>query len=492
MNLWARTLRQLTIASVALFFFSCDDESGLLGFRNQKFDIRYVDIPLAVESSQVMVVDSLITDLRPSLTSSGQTQLADGILVGQVQDPDFGTVTAQPFLSVYALSSTALNSTAVFDSVTVQMRLNFFGYGFSGQKEFRIPVHEITGDTLTLYDGKRYYANSTPPEYNPEPLGEAVVVADYDFMRLEADSASTSQDTLLAVGRLNDEYGMRIFNAIKSGFANAEAQKIFRAQIKGLTFAPPAEEGILGFNVITSFGQLSRVRVHYHTLADNGDVKDTLVASLGFEYAGFTKIDVDRAGTELATALPYEPLTPSNNRSYIQSGGGVVTRIDLAPYYSFTDTVENIILNSAELVIENIAAPAGFHPHRSLMLRMMSNATPNQFLNARVAADREVAGQYYVVTAGDQYYLAATEGPAVVTINYDEDKARFSGPLTLFAQSLYANKKNINGGVNEDRLRYLSLVPANPQINRSVARTLFNNESVKLRIYYTKAKTVTP
>ena len=95
MNLWVRTLRQLTILSVALFFFLCEDESSLLGFKNprQKFNVRYVDIPLT--TSQVMSVDSIITDLRPYLDVNRRTQYVDGIVVGKYLDPDFGQVTTQ-------------------------------------------------------------------------------------------------------------------------------------------------------------------------------------------------------------------------------------------------------------------------------------------------------------------------------------------------------------------------------------------------------------
>src|SRR5690349_15739477 len=173
MNLWVKTLRQLTILAVALFFFSCEDETSLLGFKNpnSKFHVGYVDIPLNVSS--VFVTDTIITDLRP-LVVNGQTSFVDGLLIGQYQDPQFGTISAKSFLPVYPSSNTELQTGAVFDSITVQFRLNFYYYGLSGQKEQRFFVHEITGDTLSLYNGNRYYANSPAPQYNPDPLGEAV------------------------------------------------------------------------------------------------------------------------------------------------------------------------------------------------------------------------------------------------------------------------------------------------------------------------------
>lgn len=488
MNLWVRTLGQLTLLSVALFFFSCEDESNRLGFKNpkQKFNVRYVDIPL--NASQVMMVDSLITDLRPVVTQTGQS-LVDGLLVGQYQDPTFGKITAQSYLTVYPTSNLALNSTSVFDSITVEFRLNFYGYGFSERREFRIPVHEITGDTLSLYGGNRYYANSTPPTHSVDPLGEAVITVHYDSLLKGAALRSNEQDTLLAVGRLNEAYGLKVFNAIKDGFSNADAHKLFREQIKGIALLPPTEAGILGINVINDIGQLSRVRIHYHTLTDEGAVDDTLSATLGFEYASFTRIDADRTATEIPALLPYEAGQPLSGNMYIQSGAPLVTKLDLAPFYAFADTVENIIVNSAELVVSGVEEPLGMEPHSALMLRLLQNNT-NLFLNTRVATDRQIASNYFV-NAADNYFFAASEGSSPALIRYDSQSGRYSGFLTMFVQTLFGSKGNANG-VNNDRLQAVALVPYTPSPNRAVTRTLFHKDNISLRIFYTQALTVTP
>ena len=34
MNLWAKRIGQLAVLPVALFFFSCEDEAGVLGYKN--------------------------------------------------------------------------------------------------------------------------------------------------------------------------------------------------------------------------------------------------------------------------------------------------------------------------------------------------------------------------------------------------------------------------------------------------------------------------
>lgn len=491
MNLWARILRQLTVLAVALFFFSCEDETSLLGFKNpnKKFHVGYVDIPLNV--SRVFTVDTLITDLRPAV-ENGQTVTKDGILVGEFQDPDLGKISAQSFLTIYPLpeANTALQSSAVYDSITVQFRLNFYAYGFSGIQRKTFSIHELTGDTLTLFGGKRYYANSIAPQYDPTALGEASITVNYDSLEKKA-ALTTSPDTLLASGRLNDEFGTRVFNAIKAGFATNADHKQFKSTIKGLALLPGQDPGILGFNVINNFGQLSRVILHYHTLTEGGAVDDTLSRSFGVDFASFTKIEADRTTTELAAMNPYESIEPLSDNRYVQSGAPLVTKLDLAPFYTFADSVDNILINSAELVINNVSSPVGLKPHKRLMFRMMNNNS-DQFLNNRIQADREIASDYLVSSSLSEYYFfPALEDGSPVIATYDDAAGKYSGFMTIFAQSLFSNKKDENG-INANRLKYLSVIPLDPSFGRGVTRTLFDKNNVSLRIYYTRANPVTP
>lgn len=486
MNLWVRTIRQLTVLAVALFFFSCENETSILGFKNpnKKFQVGFVDIPLNISS--VLAIDSLITDLRP-IVINNQINYVDGILVGQYQDDQFRKIEAKSFLTIAPLSTTALDATAVYDSITVQFRLNFYAYGFSGIKDLRFSIHEITGDTLTLFNDNRYYTTSAAPQYSVDAVGEATASVNYDSLQKQAALTSNRQDTLLAVGRLNDTFGMKVFDAVKAGFSGGT----FKGQIKGLALIPAADNpGILGMNVVNQFGQLSRIFLHYHTLEESA-VKDTLTRSLGVDYASFTKIDADRTGTELEVMKPYENITPLSDLRYVESGAPIITKLDLAPFYAFADTVNNILINSAEFVLEDVEAPAGLKPHSSLTLRLMNNSS-DQFLNTRVAADVDLLTQsrYYILSS-DNYYSPAADGSSLASFAYNEDENKYSGFITLFAQSLFLNK-NDEDGINDNRLKYLALYPVNPSAARSVSRTVFSKDNVRLRIFYTRANPVTP
>ena len=60
MNLWAKRIKLLSALAGVLFFFSCQEESSILGYKNpnSKFKVSYVEIPI---ESSVLLRDSLRT-----------------------------------------------------------------------------------------------------------------------------------------------------------------------------------------------------------------------------------------------------------------------------------------------------------------------------------------------------------------------------------------------------------------------------------------------
>jgi len=482
MNLSAKNVKQLLVLAVALFFFSCEDDTSIIGYKNpqQKFRVQHVEIP--VESS-VILMDSTVTDV------------ADGsgfVLAGEYFDPYMGNIAAQPFIQVSTNSATKLHETAIYDSITVQFRLNFYAYGFTGRRSFSYSVHELT-DTLSLYK-KRYYSTSSV-NYASEAIGQVGITVDYED--LDTLSLSGGQDTLLLEGKLANTYGEHLFDLAKNNpdsvlhyFAK------FKQQVKGLTLVPDQPQGVLGLNLASGLSQLI---VHYHTLTTTGAVDDTLKRVFGFNQSflinsSFTQILNERGGTELASALPYEGFDPAQR--YIQSGNRVMTKLDFSNFYNFADTVENIVINSAELIIDDVNDVDGVLPHSALALRLMN--ADDRFIRSSSQADSTELVKYYVSKESNNnaqvYHVVADRSnspfdPAVV--GYDRDDNKYSGFITLFAQSLFKNKNDDNG-INENRVKLLGLYSISPEMNRSVTRTVFPKNNIKLRINYTRATDLNP
>jgi hypothetical protein len=502
MNLWVKSLRQLAVLAVASFFFSCEDEASLIGFKDPKpkFNVRYIEIPL---SSSVVLIDSVITDTKPLfVTVNGSKTLSQvvpnntSVLTGQYTDPVLGTVRAEPFLQLVSGHTAVLDATSVYDSAILELRFNNYGYGFSTPTDFHFTIHEITDDSLNRNTTARSYFSTPPRAFDPTPVGE-ISFDDIRYYRLRKEYLKTSgADTLLATVKLDDSFGTKLFLSAKT----TTDTKAFVNQVKGLTVQPAGGEGILG---IWTGNSLSKVTMYYHYSNTSGSIVKSFRTFTFAGWAGkyadpnYTAISVNRGSSELSPISKYYQSfdVPSGLR-VIQSGAPVITKLDLTNFYEdFADTVENIIINSAELVISNVESQPGLNPPTGLVFKVMQGDT---------LANRAVTEDYnefeYYLRKGSifhdlKHFVVTNENPAVnaaaAYMTYDSARQRYSTFMTLFSQGLFANK-NKDGQINPNRLRELALFPATPSAGATVNRALFNSNNVKLRIYYTKPAQIDP
>src|SRR5688572_25445292 len=122
MNLWAKRIGQLAILPIALFFFACEDEASLLGYKNPntKFEVKYIEIPL---ESSVLLLDSQRTS---NYLFNNET---NRLLVGQYVDQQFGSITSTAFTQYFTTTGAKLAAGAVFDSVSIQLAFDLYNYG---------------------------------------------------------------------------------------------------------------------------------------------------------------------------------------------------------------------------------------------------------------------------------------------------------------------------------------------------------------------------
>ena len=482
MNLLAKSLGQLALLAVALFFFSCEDPTSL-GFENPtpKFNVQYVEFNLG---SKVVPLEHVITDNKAN---------EDIILyVGKYQDPLLGEVRAEPYLQYSRGFSTKIADTTRFDSVVLQLRLNLYSYGLVGVSTQRFTIHQITGDSLVRNSPDplnpiRYYDSSTIA-YDPTPIGEAAVSVDYDQLVKNQSRSVNQQDTIIVTARLDSLFGQMLFAEAKSqDFKNNTDYQRFFWDHKGLVLVPvESNVGVIGVN---AFSTLSGLIVYYHN--QNSSNASALLYS--FSRPSFTNIETDRTGTDLEGAMEHQPLDPPSGLRYLQTGTPVITEADLSEFYSYFDhdSLQHVLINSAELVIENIDQPSGIHPVSSFTLRAMredhhfQDSTDSEDFAATVGS---IFAPFYYVTPTYYFHVQpdiAADRLSIVHLNYNDKEKESSGFITLFAQSLLKNSRK-NGGINENRLTYLGLLPTSPSLQRGVHRTAFHKDDLKLKIYYTR------
>lgn len=530
MNLWAKRAGLLFSAAVLIFLISCEDDSYLLGFKGKtKFKGRYQELVFDGEKSSVFLIDSVFTD--QFTISSSPEPASYRFLVGNYFDPDFGNVSAHFYLQY--LPNDAPNNPSYFnrdkenigsivlDSTTVQLMLDYYAYGPEVTIDEVVNVYSLikgSRDSLNFYDR---YINSSELNYDPILVGQLGVKK---FSRaysgsskfrpidltpikfeLQTDLGEGSRDTIMLQGKLDEEFAFRIFNWIAtkgdSALVYDSLINVFRKEFPGFAFFPTKNSRIIGVNPLNGF---SRFTFHYHTPS-----KDSVTTSLyftPFPYVssnGFTNITTTRSGDLSGISVPQERFFPSSGQRYIQDGSGVVTELDMSEFYSFIDTLEDIVINSAEISMDVKAFPSGMSPVSSLFGIIMKNEG-----GKLVALDSTVEEDFDKMTefVGNVYtdlsnFGMATELSAAspFRLTYDNSSMQYRGFATLFFQRMFDNKDK-----PELNIEHIAFYPATAPIlkilyennntsypllksgiGNSVNRAVIKPGGIKLKLYYT-------
>lgn len=485
MNLWVRSLRQLTLLAVALFFFSCEDETSILGFKspNRKFKVNYVDIPL---ESDVFLMDSL----RTANSYVAQAE-PPRMLVGHYNDEHFGEVSAVAFSQFFTTNTakTALKETAALDSVSLQLKFDFYTFGSDAASPQTIRVHEVQKELL--FDSLGYYFNKTETPYNPTPLGIKTFSFEPETFR---KFVSDNKDTTITIRiPLDFAFGQRIFDsAMKYRTSTSPADSTFVRirdfvkEFNGIAIVPEAADKIIGFNPASA---TSRITLHYHD-ADT----DSLQLNLTFNgMVNYNHIEADRSATPALSALQQyaQPIVPDNNLRYVQAGTGVLTRLDFQKFYDFVDADSNaaMIVNEAEVHLGAPESTSGYDPVNAFTLRAIQHA--GYFRKVRNMADSVsiglYAGQLNVLDGMFAPFVPGRDGrPEPFIISRSGENNFYNGYLTLFAQQLFKKE------AQKERFRYFALYPQSPGMSKSVNRVVLNKENIMIRVYYTRPNEATP
>ena len=224
----------------------------------------------------------------------------------------------------------------------------------------------------------------------------------------------------------------------------------------------------------------SYLGLHYHYQEDDGDTVNVLqlfVANFGYHNVSPNKNDFDRSGTPLGglSAL-YSDFFPTDDFRYQQSGAGVNIRLDLSGF-SELDTIENLLLHSAELELNGIDGPEGLDPIGRLQLTM----TDSTLYQKRIS----FVGRTFIRTV----QLEAGFNPLIPLIDrlgndsplaliYDDDDRQYEGNLTSYMQVVINNETRLNQLIIEATSVF--------RPGSSVNRFRVHQDSIRMKLYYTR------
>lgn len=508
MNLWVNRLKQLPLLAVALFFFACEDENSLIGFKNpnSKFKGKYVEIPL--ETSNL-----LLGNIRTS-NNYFATEY-NRFLVGQYVDPRFDTVKAHAITQFITTSYTKMPADYTVDSMTVVLEFDMTTYGAQGITDNqKISVYEIQNPMQSSWK-RTAYSNTVIAWNQNAQIGEKVFSVNPQLLReydsINRTNAAGAADKVVSL-RFKVNQDNSFFTRLKETFegysfgSDSTFVKYddFTVDFPGLAFVSSSSENkvVSGFKI----GGTSGVKIYY----SKKTTADTTYAVLNLPFStlglfSYNRIDAIRVG-ELAGQVPFQEQPRTDGLRYIQSGTGQVVKLHLDRFFEFAQEMKErkILINSAQLVIEDVEQPSNsaLLPPRNLGLRVLQD--DNHFPKYQMedlAQDRDSILFLGLITtdyeftqrngqprlaafANDSTFYAVNDERSPAALTYFSSDKKYSGFLTLLMQRLY---KQID---DAERWKTYALYPTDASVRdagaKTVNRLVFPNTGVKLKIYYTE------
>jgi hypothetical protein len=471
MNLWARKIGLISISALLLIFIGCEDPLNNLGFRNpnQKFNVRFIEIDVP---SSVVLMDSVQTMHNLAFPGDDIYRL----MVGAISNPVFGNTEATAITQYRpAQVGTTINENAVYDSLVLKMRLDFYTTGSTGRAPIKINVYEVDEEIIP----SNIFFNNTETAISTTLIGQIDFFVQPDIYDAFVEAG---KDTVIHLkAQLSNDLGLRLFEAAKTADSTFNQYQFFRKKFKGLALVPEQAEHIVGLSISNPN---SRMELHYH------DEADTLKFDFFFDsLIGYSKLNTNRGSTALSGLNEfYTDFNPANNKLFIQGGTGLVTKIDFSNFLEFADTIPDIVLNSAELVILNAEGAAGIALPEELKIKATRNN--NRFRSIRNVQDSIALSAYRLsYRSANQYdrvwfdidfsFLVGGDTFSGAVMNRKSNNS-YQTFITLFLQRLLEVK-------NPDKIfNTAAIYVSKPVFGKSLSGLTFDKDNIKLRIYYTR------
>lgn len=473
-------------SAVCFLFFSCGDDLNTIGFKpdENRFKVSYKEIDLP---SAVFLTDPLIT------SNVGGDGLTPRLLIGSYTDEKFGKIKSEAFFQIRpSTTNGTLPANATLSSLVLNLSFDYYRYGTTDPLDMNFYVHELTDSLIT---GQTYTPDANI-DYSPTIIGQGVYgisPSSFDEKRsrnTDADATNDAIDTLSI--NIGGAYADALFQAALGNSNDYILFNKFARIFKGLAISSDATTQIIGINpsYTASTYQRSRLILYYNYTDDTGAARkgklEYFLYSDPAAYASvsFSKIKADRSGTSLEEINSlYKDFYPDGDRRFVQSGDLVITKFDISNFFSFADTIPNMLINSAEIAIDPIE-DSPYKAPTSLALRLLN--VKNRSLVTSDTISSSYTGLIVSDKDGNLILGQGTGASAVIrtlVLSTTNNVSSYKGLYTNYFQMLYSLTDHTK------RFTKYALVSADPSYGRSVNRFTFNKSNLKLRIYYTTPAT---
>ena len=321
-----------TILLLLIAIISCENDDNL--------DYTVGDDFIQSETS-IAIIDTFKVNLSSFMADSVATSNTSVALIGSYQDPELGLVQARSYFQLGTGDvSFSSDDDDQLDSLTLKMRYSDYIYGDT-TKIRTINVYRLTQD-LELPKNQDYFYNNTSLSHEADPIGSITF------------APRPMKDNDMEI-RLNDTWGEKLLNMIKDGNDTIGSTSEFIKYLPGLYVESETTDGsVLGFTLADTTCYM----VIYASRFDMEKVETEFKFTFTNSEVQFNNIQSDRSGTNSALITNNNILdissSLSGNRSFIQAGTGIFTRIEFPGLSELLQMDQQRILLKAELILKPI------------------------------------------------------------------------------------------------------------------------------------------
>ena len=281
------------------------------------------------------VVDSFSASLSTVILDSVITSGTGVAWTGSYTDEELGKISASSYFEVGLPESFDAEKKDRYDSLTLVL---YYTSGYYGDTLSRQQLHIVPlAEELDPGDYEENFYNTSSVRLQNNPIGSRTF-----WPRPSAD------DSLRI--RLSDNFGRELLDKIINKHDDVSIEERFREYFKGIALVPGVENtAILGFSASDS-----TTRMVLHTTrpgSENTEVEN--VFPLTNDSYQFNKFTADRSGTSLdgLDSRKKLPSASSENKTFVQSGFGVLTRVDFPSMQVLLELEQSYVLFKVELIL---------------------------------------------------------------------------------------------------------------------------------------------
>ena len=469
MNLLAKKFGPLILVILsALMVISCEDP-GKIGL------IVNADNGIIATDYQDIVLSTSVVQFNPRKTLESKS-----IQAGQYYNPDFGTITSKSYTQLGVTPTISVAENAQYKSFELAISFaSLIGEDLVNSETQQIDIYRLAEpiDTTTNY------TRLDELDLMPTRLGTWI------FAPLRNDTLQDDSDTTFIL-QLDDIVGEELFQKLKSNDPVFDSEAAFNEYFRGIAFVPAGNNK----NIFQMDASRLIFVLRYNEFNSDGTPIERSYDLLIGRY-GFHHIDSDKAGTPLSGITPDNTdFYPGNDYRYLQYGTLMAIKADIRPVYKLLDTLGFMIVNKAELFIDDVKQYGDYMVPPAFLQVYFTDSITNQWpvVDDIGRLDSGSIGQNFVMLQDEEKFAPPGFYGSPLSTFYDPDNHNYRFNMSVFFQNYY------NGDFYDENLPFLEeqghififgesdvLLPQGKGSHVFSTPLAVPKNNIRLRIYYT-------